>query len=384
MMMNSDYNRPSKVPWLSSFIAELKLLKQKLYEMDEYRCPTTNQKNPISSCINKVLCSIENGILQSAITKFASPETNMCVPMFDGFMTDKDLNKIAKGVTWIRKEWAPLKVPDSFDESQADEYETCKERFEEMAFIIEEPLMWSMHNKFIPEADFKTRSKVFKYMQQDPDTGREKKKGIFDQWISDETHRCFRTVASEPFHPNESDPTPSDVYNEATPFAFDYIPAEKRNTGGALDMLKHILAHLTTEDEGAEYVLKFIADTFQTPRSNPQVMIVFKGHVGGVGKDTVNKLLHALLGATYVGSVGDMNLVFGTYNSVLDGKLLVQFNECESKQGHSLWNQIKDQVTADQNCIREKYLPNKWQTNNCRIVVSSNNQNPTPPPDVVW
>jgi phage/plasmid-associated DNA primase len=215
-------------------------------------------------------------------------------------------------------------------------------------------------------------------MQQDPGTGRENKKGIFEEWIADETHRCYRTVVSEPSNPNESDPTPSDVYNEATPFAFDYIPVGKRNTG-ALEMLNHILAHLTTEDEEAEYVLKFIADTFQTPRSNPQVMIVFKGHVGGVGKDTVNKLLHALLGATYVGSVGDMNLVFGTYNSVLDGKLLVQFNECESKQGHSLWNQIKDQVTADQNCIREKYLPNKWQTNSCRIVVSSNNQNPTPP-----
>jgi hypothetical protein len=383
MMMNSDYNRPTKEPWLMGFISELKILKEKIYEMDDYRRPTTNQKNPISSCINKTLCSIENDILQKAITKFASPETNYCVPMFDGFMTDKDidvaeLNTIAEGVTWIRKEWTPLKVPDDFDEEEAEGYASCKARFEEAAFIVEHPLMWSMNNMFIPEADFKTRSRVFQFTALDPETCREKKFDIFEKWIRDDTHRSFTSVVSEPLHPNESDPTPSEVYNEAKPFAFDYIQAEKRNTG-ALQTLQTILEHLTTEPEEADFVLKFIADIFQNPRSNPQVIIVFKGHVGGVGKDTVNKLIHALLGSSYVGSVGDMNLLFGTYNSVLDGKLLLQCNECESKQGHSLWNQIKDQSTADQNCIREKYLPNKWQSNYTRLIVSSNNQNPIPP-----
>jgi hypothetical protein len=383
MMMNTDYNRPSKVPWLMGFISELKLLKEKIYEMDDYRRPTTNQKNPISSSVNKTLCSIENGILQKAIGDFASPETHNCVPMFDGFMTTKDidvadLNKIAEGVTWIRKEWTPLKVPEDFDEEEAEGYASCKARFEETAFIIEEPLMWSMNNKFIPEADFKTRSKVFKYMALDPETCKVKKYQIFNEWISDETHRSYTSVVSEPFNPHESDPTPPEVFNEAKPFAFDYIPIEKRSPG-ALKTLKVILEHLTTEPEEADYVLKYLADIFQNPRRNPQVIIVFKGHVGGVGKDTVNKLIHALLGGSYVASIGDMNLLFGTYNSVLDGKLLLQCNECSSKQGHSLWDQIKDQVTADQNCIREKYLPNKWQRNLCRIIVSSNNPNPVPP-----
>ena len=163
--------------------------------------------------------------------------------MFDGFMTDKDidvaeLNKIAEGVTWIKKEWTPLKVPEDFDEEEAEGYASCKKRFEETAFIVEQPLMWSMNNMFIPESDFKTRSRVFQFTGADPDSGRLKKFDIFEKWIRDDTHRSFASVVSEPFHPNESDPTPSDVYNEAKPFAFDYIQAEKRNTG-ALQTLQH-------------------------------------------------------------------------------------------------------------------------------------------------
>lgn len=377
IIMNQDANRPRNAsPWTCEFIKELKTLKAALYAKHIKDFPTTNKKNPISSCVNKLMCDLENQLLQLAMRTHLQ-ETDLCVPMFDGFMCSRtiavdDLNTLTTdyGITWKVKEWDKAFVPKGFDASKNASYEKAKARFEESRFIIESPLMYNIDGRFVSKDDFKERSKKFKYKVG------EKTCSIYDTWISDESQRAYETITCQPYNPLEGDPTSEFVFNEATPFAFEYIKDPSQRDTRPLDDLRYLLEHLTTAETEAEYVLKYIADILQNPRVNPQVLIVFKGHMEGVGKDTINKTLNKLLGGEYVGSVGDMSLVFGTYNPILDKKLVLQFNECKSSQGHDNRDQLWDMITADENTIRQKYLVNKQQPNLTRVFASSNNPNP--------
>ena len=378
-MLNKDYNNPKgECNWIQGFIHELKLNKTVVYDIIKDAYPvSTNKKNPISSTINKLWCEIENRCIQTAIQTSLTDE-DKCSPQFDGFQTNRcisidTLNELTSDLSleWKVKEWTKTEVPADFDEKQGGCYESVKAQFEEDHFIIEEPLMFNINDKFVTENDFKVRSKKYKFIDD-----RGKKQGIYDVWIADANQRCYKGITSQPFNPLEEDPTPDNIYNEASPFGFAYIPKDERDPR-AIEDLKYILMHLCTEEAEVEYLLRFIADIIQNPRRNPQVLVVFKGHAEGVGKDTINKTLVVLLSRDYAGSIADLTQVFGGYNPILDGKLVLQFNECQSKQGHTNWDLIKDQITADENCIKQKYLVDKWQPNHSRIFVSSNNPNPT-------
>lgn len=378
-MLNKDYKTiPKKEhPWVQGFIHELKLNKQSVYDIIKDDYTTTNTMNPISSTINKLWCEIENRCIQTAIQTFLTDE-DKCSPQFDGFQTNKKieisaLNELTADLEleWKVKEWTKTEVPADFDEKQGQCYESVKAQFEENHFIIEEPLMFNIDGKFVPESDFKVRCKKYKFINE-----KGAKQGIYDTWIADETQRCYQGITSAPYNPLEGDPTSDNIYNEASPFGFKYIPKEERDPR-ALDDLKYILKHLCTEEKEVEYLLHYIADIIQNPRRNPQVLIVFKGHAEGVGKDTIIKTLVVVLSRKYVDTTANLSDVFGAYNPILDGKLVLQFNECQSKQGHANWDAIKDMITRDENTIKQKYLVDKWQPNYTRVFVSSNNHNPT-------
>jgi hypothetical protein len=378
-LLNKDYNNPKgKCPWVQGYIHELKVNKQVVHDIIKDAYPrTTNKGNPISSIVNQLWCEIENRCIQTAIQTLLTDE-DKCSMQFDGFQTNRtldiaQLNELTRdlGLEWDVKEWTKAAVPADFNERTGQCYESVKKRFEESFFLVQEPLMFNYNGKFVPDKDFFVLSKTYSYITE---TGKES--GIHERWICDPEHRHYKTITSEPYNPLEGDPTPDHVFNEAEPFAFSYVPQEERDTRAIAD-LQYILTHLCTEETEVTYLMHFIADILQNPRRNPEVLIVFKGHAEGVGKDTINKTLAILLGGRYVGSVADLNMVFGGFNPVMDGKLVLQFNECESKQGHANWDVIKDQVTASTNTIKQKYLVDKPQPNYMRIFVSSNNHNPT-------
>jgi hypothetical protein len=379
IIMNKDANRPRNAdPWTTSFINELKILKAALYAKHSDQYPATNTRNPISSCVNKLMCDLENKLLQQAMQKYVQ-DGDDCVPMFDGFMCSRaiavdELNTMTTeyGVTWKVKGWEKGLLPKDYDADKNAEYEKTKQRFEEGRFLIESPLMYNIDGLFVSKEDFKERARKYTYKVG------EKKVGIYDAWIADETQRSYESITCQPYNPLEGDTTPEQVYNEATPFAFRYIEDASTRDTRPLDDLRYLLSHLSTNDIEAEYVLKYIADILQNPRSNPQVIVIFKGHLEGVGKDTINKTINKLLGSEYVASVGDMNMVFGTYNPIVDKKLVIQFNECKSSQGHSSRDLLWDMATADSNTIHQKYIVDKQQPNYCRLFASSNNPSPLP------
>jgi len=378
MYINTDRNKVSKkdfTPWIGSFIKELEEIKIKLFQLVGNLYQVTNYDNPISSAVNKHLCDLENSILQRTIKRFGLKDRYL-TPMFDGFLTDahlniEELNKFTEddGVKWVKKDWVKIQPPGDFDPTKLHTYDNAKRQMEEHCFMVRNPIMFWGEGIFRTEADFKILTATYKYI--DPD-GHEK--AIYGRWVGDPSKRCYNEIVNMPYNPLQEDPAPEGTYNTAKPFAFSYLPESER-----LDAIKdyrHIIYHLTQSEEELDYVVKYTAHILQKPLENPQIILVIKGHMEGAGKDTIVKTLTKVLGKTYTYSTSEMNDVFGTYNSGMSNKLIVQFNEAQSSQGVKFNDKIKDFVTADTIEIKEKYMKNVIQQNNVRAIVNSNNPNP--------
>ena len=67
--LNTDNSRfpATKSKALKEVVDEWNLCKKALYNMNKDKFESTNDKNPISSIINKMMCVKENEILQSAM-----------------------------------------------------------------------------------------------------------------------------------------------------------------------------------------------------------------------------------------------------------------------------------------------------------------------------
>ena len=379
IMMNKDYNRPSDNAWTTGFVAELKAIKTALYTHWKDTYPQTNQQNPVSSCVNKLLCDFENQLLQTAIQTFLQHDDD-CVPMFDGFMCSRvidvdELNTLTQvcGVRWAVKEWTKRTVPDGFDAQQTgQDYETVKQHFEELHCMVRQPTLYMRDGEFKTKRDFEVSALEYQYLDEHM-----KLKDLFPAWIRDKHKHAYDKIVCTPYNPKESDPTPDNILNIAEPFKFTYIPTDERRPDAIQDF-KYILEHICCSEDTQTYMLHFFAHLLQYPNENPQVAPIIKGHLGGVGKDSIIKLVSALLGQFWVTSVDDMERVFGKFNSSLDHKLLVQLNEADGSQGSQFISKIKGHVTADLNIIKEEHIKPRPQKNNTRYVGNSNNLNPFP------
>ena len=378
VMVNKDYNRPSDNAWVIGFIAELKALKDGLFEQCKNKYPQTNPKNPISSCINKFLCDFENKILQMVVQKHLS-EDDVCVPMFDGFMCEQaidvaELNAATAdmGVTWKVKDWEKATVPAEFEEVLKQKYGVVKKQFEADHFLVRKPTLYVRDGEFKTKQDFETSAMEYQYYD---DKG--KLKDLFPAWIRDKTKRAYDGMVCTPYNPKEQDPTPDNILNVAVPFKFSYIPKATRRDDALADF-NYILEHTCCSEKTKVFMRNFFAHLLQYPNENPQVAPIIKGHLGGVGKDSIIKLFAALIGNFWVTSTDDMERVFSKFNSLLDHKLLVQLNEAEGSQGSKFIGKIKGHVTQTLNVIKEEHIKPRPQKNNARFVGNSNNLNPFP------
>ena len=119
--LNTDdarfYKTKSEDLW--GLVKEWNLIKAHYFPllMDDFP-PNQASKNPMSSTMNQKLCAMENEILQVAIRN-----NEPAVLMFDGFMTEKDVDVSSLPSDVVVWEEKPIEtehvVPDDFDEGSA-------------------------------------------------------------------------------------------------------------------------------------------------------------------------------------------------------------------------------------------------------------------------
>ncbi len=375
----------TKNPFLIGFHNEKNIIFNKIiYNTDyvkKYDIVSTNDNNHLSSRMNKLFCIKENDIIQCVM------KSKICVPMFDGFMfpiEEKEkydyLLEEDKIIQWDYKEnLIDIDMLD-FDEGKSKDYDTLKLKFEEdSCLILTKPIVFlkkllNEENKLVDvyydEKNMTTLTKPLKILNEEG-----KEQSFFNAWLEDEKRRSYNFFNFNPYV--REDDTPEHIYN-----TFNSFDVSEVNDIEEPEWFKEfILTNLANDNkESYEYILNYLAHTFQYPSLNVMVALVLRGN-SGIGKDTLIEIIELMMGKknNYVHRTTDISDILPQqdgFNSELKNKLLIQFNEVEGKKTIDVKEAIKDHITRTTNNIKEKYVNPYKQRNLAPVIFCSNNNSP--------
>ena len=400
--------------------------------VDKKSITSTNKKG---SLLNRVLGIIENEILQYVIPQF---EDKISVPYYDGLWIDKSINTeetIEKlntltedwGVKWDMKEHSNFTIDNADIEEDDDEliiddileeklygydyieYDDLKAKFEKNHAVIQAPFLivreyedyYSYKDTSNKDTSKKTLNhelysvsnlkelyaNLYYHEKEQKNIGTPKKpqmveiiiKKLFvDMWLRDENRRTLKKIDFMPESPINKI-APKNIYNlfdgykaklpkEGTEYDFD-VDAEVQR------FINHLSLLTNHHEEGTNYLINYIADLLQNPQNLPSVALVFKSKQG-LGKDLLINYIEKLIGEKYVYRTSNMEEIYGTFNPAVKGKLLVQLNELEGKDGFAKKERLKDSITAESVNINEKNIKPFRILHAIRYLIFSNNMNP--------
>ena len=339
---------------------------------------TDNDKNPMSSCLSKLVCEIENNILQSVL-KNCVENPKECSLCFDGFLSKENipiesLDKLTEeyGISWkIKPRNNTITVPEDF---VPDEYLQIKSEFETKNFMVTYPLCfwhevdgkWRVYN----EHNFSTINKTLPKIEGKP---------FIAAWLCDPTRLEYSGTNFFPYNKNPP-ANPSNIFNTFVPFTRlahieDPIIPEFTTF---LDMFKTLVFNLCEKTPiMVEFLMKYIAHMIQYPEELPETIIYLKG-VQGIGKDALITVIDALINNTdyLIRSVTLENL-FGRFNFAVGNKICIDINEMTNSDAIKYKEHIKKIATLHTNLIENKGIDGFSRVNNAlRLFIKSNNNKP--------
>lgn len=432
----TDMNRDTRYKGNNKFLKKISktfgIIQDRLWNDTENELLQQVDKNLITSAnkkgsfLSRALGIIENEILQEVCAKF---KDDVGVPMFDGLFLNADLdieetldtlNEITKeyNVTWTHKKHDTLNIEvceddDLFSDDEDDEpeklyghdfieYEDLKRIFEEtgeathsvittpIMYVKEYPDYYSYDNKSRKtlKHEIYTQSQLTELYRNLYYQERVMKKGpdgnfyetivdnkFINKWLDDKNRKTKLKIDFVPEGKHKI--CPPDVYNIFKGFQ-SKIPKHAPATlhHGVKRFLDHISLLCNHDEETTEYLIDYIADMFQNPQTLPTIAIVMKSKQG-LGKDLLINYLEKMMGEEYVFRTSDIKRdIFGTFNPSVRGKLLVQFNELQGKDGFAFKEDFKNFITALKLNINEKNVKQFTIKNSIRPIVFSNAMTP--------
>ena len=394
--------------WLKEFHKEKQIIFQTLYDMDKDKYPywkNNNEKNPISSWINKYICVEENNIIQKVIRHIHDNfENRVELPMYDGFCVSKvgvlantiveSINTLIKGIVFVEKDNTSYYEMDKDIENQDSmDYAGKKELFEETRCMIHNPYIFIQQIKdrdgvledvIYSESEFSKKHRNVRVLkdypsEKDPDPY----ECLIKQWVQDEDIRSYNGLDFVPYSILQADETKhqNDYYNMFREFKAKYIKVEERQEPRPEWFIDYIYDGLADGHQGkGDWLIQYIATIVQKPRHNQEVCLVLRGNQG-TGKDTITAILGEIFGNcnNYIHRTSDVYEAFpekAGFNSCLKNKLILQFNEVDGADTAKVKNKMKDAITRKENKINEKYIKEFIQTNYVQIIICSNSKSP--------
>ena len=402
-----------------------------LQQINKELINTTNKKG---SFLSRALGIIESEILQDVIKEFPD---HVSVPFYDGAFISCDLdieetldqlNQITEeyGVKWVHKEHSTLDIElceeEDFLSDDEDEepeslyghdnisYEDLKKIFEETGVathcVIQTPIMYVKQYYDYYSYDNKKRKVLRHEMYTQSQLGElyrnlyyqeavmkkgadgnffeviENKKFIVD-WLDDPKRKTMLKIDFVP--ESKTKICPPDIYNIFKGFQSRLIDLEKVDQGKIIDVVDRFIKHCELlcghEEQATNYLLDYIADMIQNPYNLPEVCLIFKSKQG-LGKDLMINYIEKMLGEEYVYRTSDITRdIFGQFNPSVRGKLLVQFNELQGREGFTHKERFKDFITTPRLNINEKNVKQFTIKNSIRTFVFSNTINPVEIPN---
>ncbi len=387
--LNSD-NARANGSWnkeLKGLLNEWNNVKKYFHKQNEDKYIQTNQKNPISSIINKMMCHKENEILQQAL-----PDADYIVPLFDGFMTNKEIdittlpNEIC---SWDEKPIdTDVKVPDEFifvpeaEVVKENGYEDMKEEFEKKHAKIINKSVFVMVND--DELIFKTKADLIvsyehlfyrKWVMElsREDGGYYVKAGFIKDWFKDPDIRIYDDIECFP----NVDKCPDNILNTWTGFAVERMNSCEINEEHIEVFKKHILILCDNDAKQQTILLNWIAHIFQHPDAKSFNPVLISAE--GCGKGTLLKIISRLCGRRKVLETADpLEYVFGKFNDTMTDTFVVNINECRKKDMIEVIEKLKELIADPTLWIQGKGVKKFSMTSHHRFITTTNNEDPIP------
>lgn len=360
-----------------------------------------DSKNPLSSKLSKILYEYETQIIQKVIKIL--PKNSVNALTFDGFIYNGDnVEEILENINLIVNEYKYIKfiikpfnpfnnVLDEFENfcengAECNHYSTKKIEFEKKfnyctnfgIYLEKVDDIWVertieqfkmncatiRHNEII---DGKLKNiDTFSTWKKDPN------RLVFDNIIF-EPYNIYDTLQKEKFEKKYENKR---IINKFTGFDAKKIDLTEANLKKSKYFWDYLYNAISYENEEIYNHLKnFLAHIVQKPQELAEIINVFKS-LEGIGKDTFIEILKKILGEKYIYSTEDQSEVFGSFNEVMENKLIVVFNEAEGKAGMNNKEKIKGLSTKKKSTIKKKYQNATVLDNYIRIFFFSNNPNP--------
>lgn len=373
--INTDKNRKKKDNYIyNSFIQELIQIKENIMSKSEIKFNTENQKNPISSKLNRLLCYYENLILNRVIAKY---KDLISVLMFDGFMATSDipieeLNILSAefGITWtIKQHDKSIEIPSEWNAVDLPFYSYQKNKFEQKIFLLENQRLYYQkltngEYQQINRMDLKDYAEEFQIIS---DNG--KKTAIFQKWLQDKDKRQYEDLVFDPSMKAD----PKKYLNTFDGFAYkDWDDSNNKN----IDSFRKLICNLCNyENNVVEYMMNYLAHIIQKPAEKSGKIVVFRG-IEGVGKDSFHLLIQKILGFKYCLNTENFEDIFGKYNIKIKNKIFITLNETNADDGRKYKDSLKAFATADKTTYADKCVKAVEQNNYARLFLFTNASSP--------
>ena len=199
----------------------------------------------------------------------------------------------------------------------------------------------------------------------------EKEFDLFNLWNKDSEKRSYNDVDFIPSHNFNN----KKIFNSFQGFKLEPNPDEYCEE--SVNIFVNHIKYISNDDkESYQYLLNYLGHLFQKPEEKPDVAIVVKS-IPGCGKDLLIDILSSILGNDLVARSGDISeQIFGTFNPMLENKVILQCNEVEGKDGYKNKEKLKNLITTDKIQINNKNCKLTSYKNCLRTFIFSNNDNP--------
>ena len=216
------------------------------------------------------------------------------------------------------------------------------------------------------------------------------KKPFLPEWIKDETRRSYDRIDFIPSHKK----CPDHIYNLFTGFAVEAEEKVEMLENGYIDeeecirLIEPIVRHFSVICGGdGTFAMKQLAHLFQHPEVKTKVNMLFRDmgsllrEGGGTGKNLAWDFIGSLLGSKYYHVVSDNSTLYGDFNSMFEGKLLIFIEEMDGKDNHKNNDKLKSMTTMNRRTINKKGVAQYDVGEYARLVGATNGRNAIPTRD---
>lgn len=362
-------------------------LKKEAEDKDKLNVKGTVCSNYLQTLECNILESVYNYCI---IKKYI---TNNGVLCYDGLMILKDsfgnhilkefedevFSKTGFKVKFTIKELNEGYTIEVLRESQIEEesdYTRMKKAFEKGNFKILNPISFGIDtedglNIVSKSAFFDTYENMRIEDEVEDYRGKMKQKemSFIDKWLKDESIRTYNKIDFLPCQV-----APKGVYNTFKGFEASTKELFDIDIDNSL-LMTHIKHLCGNDDNVLKYVLDCFANMIQKPYDLTRTALLMKS-IQGCGKDTLFDYFgNRILGSKYYVVLTDVKNIFGSFNAMLENKILVVINESKSKTAFEYDDAIKDAITRSENIIVRKGKEGYKNTNNIFYTFLTNNKN---------